>query len=143
MRFSMRWGVLAMGLILGSGSLSSAGLLLTARLDGAQEGLTGVKGMGVLGIKLNGAMDSALVYAAFNNLTGPITAAHFHSGARGQNGPPAVTITSWLSGNSIAAVWTGFSKSTLDSLLRGLYYVNVHTAAHTGGEIRGQIELER
>lgn len=122
---------------------ASAGLLLSAWLDGHQEGLESVKGKGVLGIKLNDAMDSALIYGAFNNLTGPITAAHFHPGLRGQSNPPSLPITNWIKGNSISAIWTGFTKSTLDSLLRGLYYVNVHTAANPNGEIRGQIELER
>jgi hypothetical protein len=122
---------------------SEAGLLLSAWLDGKQEGLDSVKAKGVVGIKLNDAMDSAQVYGAFNNLSGPITSAHLHAGPRGINGPPAVTITGWLKGNSIATTWGPIARSTVDSLLRGLFYVNVHTAAHPNGEIRGQVELER
>jgi hypothetical protein len=139
----LRTALLAAGLLASAPGKPEAGLLLSAWLDGKQEGLDSVKAKGVVGIKLNDAMDSALVYGAFNNLSGPITSAHLHAGVRGINGPPVVTITGWLKGNSIATTWAPIARSTVDSLLRGLFYVNVHTAAHPNGEIRGQVELER
>lgn len=139
----LRTALLAAGLLALAPGKPAAGLLLSAWLDGGQAGLDSVKAKGVVGIKLNDAMDSALVYGAFNNLTGPITSAHFHPGKRGIDGPPAITITGWLKGNSIASTWAPIPRSTVDSLLRGLFYINVHTAAHPNGEIRGQVELER
>lgn len=135
--------LLAAGCLAFSAGKASAGLLFSSWLDGAQEGLDSVNAKGVLGIMLNDAMDSAKVYAAFTNLTGPITDAHFHAGARGATGLPVLDIEPWLSGNSISADWGPIAKPVLDSLLRGLYYVNIHTAAHPNGEIRGQIELDR
>jgi hypothetical protein len=135
--------LLAAGCLAFSAGNASAGLLFSSWLDGAQEGLDSVKAKGVMGIKLNEAMDTAWVYAAFNNLSGPITAAHFHAASRGAIGSPVVTITPWLKGNSISALWAPLAKTTVDSLLRGEFYVNIHTAANPNGEIRGQVELER
>ena len=135
--------LLAAGCLAFSAGNASAGLLFSSWLDGDQEGLDSIRAKGVLGIMLNDAMDSAKVYAAFTDLTGPITNAHFHAGARGTTGLPVVDIMPWLSGNSISATWAPITKPVLDSLLRGLYYVNIHTAAHPNGEIRGQIELDR
>ena len=135
--------MLAAGCLAFSAGNSSAGLLFSSWLDGAQEGLDSVNAKGVMGIMLNDAMDSAKLYAAFTNLTGPITAAHFHAGARGATGLPVLDIKPWLTGNSISAAWGPITRPVLDSLLRGLYYVNIHTAAHPNGEIRGQIELDR
>ncbi len=137
-KISMVAGCLAL-----CGGKASAGMIFSAWLDGHQEGLDSVKAKGVFGIKLNDAMDSAWVYGAFTNLTGPVTSAHFHPGLRGVSNPPSMPITTWIRGNSVSMVWTGIAKSTLDSLFRGLFYVNVHTAAHPNGEIRGQLELER
>ncbi|MEO6097360.1 MAG: CHRD domain-containing protein [Fibrobacteria bacterium] len=139
----LRATLLAAGLLALAPEISHGGLLLSAWLDGNQEGLDSVKAKGVVGIKLNDRMDSAQVYGAFTNLSGPITSAHFHPGVRGINGPPAITITGWLKGNSIATTWAPIARSTVDSLLRGLFYLNIHTAAHPNGEIRGQVELER
>ncbi|MFQ5341158.1 MAG: CHRD domain-containing protein [Anaerolineae bacterium] len=75
-----------------------------------------------------------------------ITAAHIHQGPAGQNGPIAHTLfggagtfdpTHPLVGN------INLGASDLADLLGGFYYVNVHTAAHAPGEIRGQIEPRR
>ena len=53
----------------------------------------------------------------YEGLSGPAAAAHIHGpAAPGANGPPVVP-----------------------DLMAGKYYVNVHTAANRGGEIRGQI----
>jgi hypothetical protein len=71
-------------------------------------------------------------------LTGPATAAHFHGPAEaGKNAPPAVTIaapaTSPIKGE---ATLTDAQASDLQG---GRWYVNVHTEANKGGEIRGQV----
>lgn len=88
------------------------------------------------------------------NITGAI-AAHIHSGAPGEVGPPlvflfeapapgATIIAGSLSSGSVDATKmiasSGVSYDSLISLIRnGNAYVNVHTVAHPLGEIRGQI----
>jgi CHRD domain len=72
-------------------------------------------------------------YAA---LTGPATAAHFHVGEPGKNGPVAVPITPNTSPFEGSATLTDAQAA---DLLGGKWYVNVHTAENKGGEIRGQV----
>ena len=76
-----------------------------------------------------------------NGLSGAPTAMHLHGPAvPGQDADPIVTLTS--PGGATAQVTGTTSALTpqqMSALKKGLFYVNVHTAANTGGEIRGQL----
>jgi hypothetical protein len=70
------------------------------------------------------------------------TIAHIHRGIAGTNGPVIVDL---VQSGTDANRWDVISGGTLtadqvDALLAGELYVNVHSAAHPGGEIRGQIK---
>ncbi len=68
------------------------------------------------------------------------TAAHIHLGAAGKNGPVIVPLTK--SGDNGWAVGAG-AKLTADQMKAfkaGDLYVNVHSTANPGGEIRGQLK---
>jgi hypothetical protein len=74
------------------------------------------------------------------------TAAHFHNGAIGVNGGVVRTITNDFAGNTASGIWTSSDTEPLTpgliaDLLAGNLYINVHTAANPGGEIRGQVNL--
>lgn len=81
----------------------------------------------------------------WNSLTGPLVQAHIHGTA--QKGVNAGILQDWTAtiAKTVAGTYTG---SVLidgvvfreEDLLLGRYYVNIHTALYTGGEIRGQIE---
>jgi hypothetical protein len=73
---------------------------------------------------------------SYADLSGPATAAHFHSGEPGKNGPVAVPITPNTSPFEGSATLTDAQAT---ELLAGKWYVNVHTAENKGGEIRGQV----
>jgi hypothetical protein len=87
-------------------------------------------------------------------LTGAATAAHIHVGKAGVAGPPIFTfaiISGTATSGTVAKgsidlskpVMAGVSGDSLKTLLdNGNAYVNVHTAAHPGGEIRGQIKAK-
>lgn len=75
-----------------------------------------------------------------NGLTGAITSAHLHYGAFGVSGGVAFPLT--ISGNTLVGSITPSTNSFLDSFFRGQIYLNIHTAANGGGEIRGQIFYE-
>ncbi len=63
-------------------------------------------------------------------------AAHLHNGWAGQNGPVIVDL---LSGTSPIAGSAAVSNLTASRIATGFFYVNVHTAAHVDGELRGQL----
>ncbi|MBI3523333.1 MAG: CHRD domain-containing protein [Betaproteobacteria bacterium] len=94
-------------------------------------------------------------FEASGELMGSVTtsgvaanAAHIHSGAAGVNGPIIITLngTATLSDPSIV-VWNVPAQTILTAeqsaaLLAGNLYVNVHSMAFPGGQIRGQIGQE-
>lgn len=64
-----------------------------------------------------------------------VTAAHIHSGAAGQSGPPKVTLDPPTKGCVSA------DKAVLEDITKnpGNYYVNVHNAEFPNGALRGQL----
>jgi hypothetical protein len=74
----------------------------------------------------------------YTGLSGPATAAHFHGPAEaGKNAGVAVPIPNQAS-SPVEGSATLTDTQAAD-LMAGKYYVNVHTAANPGGEIRGQV----
>lgn len=75
---------------------------------------------------------------AYSGLSGPVTAGHFHGPAMaGQNAGVVVPFK-----GSTASPIEGEAAITPEQaadLLAGKWYVNLHTAAHPGGEVRGQM----
>ena len=121
----------------------------TAQMTGASETpATDSKATGTATFELSG---THLRYTlSVKGLSGPATMAHIHVGAAGVSGPPVYSFTvKKLASGTLAKgsidlakeVGKGVSGDSLKTLLaNGGAYVNVHTAAHPGGEIRGQIE---
>jgi hypothetical protein len=74
----------------------------------------------------------------YSGLSGPATAAHFHGPAEpGKNAGVAVAIPN--AGTSPVTGSATLTDAQAADLEAGKYYVNVHTAANPGGEIRGQV----
>ena len=74
----------------------------------------------------------------YTGLSGPATAGHFHGPAEaGKNAGVAVAIPNATS--SPAEGSATLTDAQAADLTSGKYYVNVHTAANPGGEIRGQV----
>ncbi len=74
---------------------------------------------------------------SYSGLTGPATAAHFHGPApSGKNADVMVPISP--NGPSFEGSAT-LTDAQAKALMDGDVYVNVHTAANKGGEIRGQL----
>ncbi len=73
----------------------------------------------------------------FEGLTGPATVAHIHGPAEpGANAGPVAPLAGTTSPLTGTATLTDAQIAELNA---GKYYVNIHTGANRGGEIRGQI----
>src|SRR4030095_13482969 len=71
----------------------------------------------------------------YTGLSGPATAAHFHGPAEaGKNAGVAVAIPN--AGTSPVEGSATLTDAQAADLVGGKYYINIHTAANPGGEIR-------
>jgi hypothetical protein len=97
------------------------------------------KGTGSVSVTYDPASKTLSWDGTYSGLSGPATAAHFHTGEAGKNGGVTVPI---FAGKTAGSPFKG-SKALTDAqardLMDGRFYVNVHTAAHKAGEIRGQV----
>ena len=76
----------------------------------------------------------------YSDLSGDATAAHFHGPAEPDaNAPPVVPLKDIASGSEGSAELT---EAQAADLMDGKWYLNVHTADHPNGEIRGQVMPE-
>lgn len=127
----------------------------TAALSGANENPavnTGSVGTGT--VSLNLATQVVTYRIDVYNMPVGTTASHFHVGAQGTNGPVVVNFTVLanisndyaITGTASAADLTQRAAQGINSwedfiqaLLLGNIYMNVHSTANPGGEIRGQV----
>ena len=111
---------------------------MKATLDSASEVPANTSaGKGTADIDFDPATKKLTWKLTYSGLTGPATMAHFHGPAEaGKNAGVAVPITPATSGSEGSATLTDAQAA---DLLAGKYYVNIHTEANKGGEIRGQL----
>jgi hypothetical protein len=95
-------------------------------------------GKGTAQVNVDTATKQATWRVEYTGLSGPAAAAHIHCGAAaGANAGVAVPL-----GTNLASPIQGSATLTdaqLADLQGGKCYVNVHTAANKGGEVRGQL----
>jgi hypothetical protein len=110
---------------------------LSVTLTGAQE---------VPPVKTLATATSSISVAADGTVTGGVdtigiegTMAHIHLGALGVNGPVVVTLEKKSPMRWAVPAGTKLTDEQMQSYKNGDLYVNVHSAAHMGGEIRLQL----
>src|ERR1700686_4120333 len=112
---------------------------MKATLDGKSEvPANTTAGKGAADIDYDAASKKLSWKLTYSGLTGPATAAHFHGPAEaGKNAGVAVAIPGATS--SPAEGSAVLTDAQAADLMAGKYYINVHTAANPGGELRGQV----
>ena len=129
-RFSI---VLFIGALLASTALAQ--LSIRSSLDGTQAGTAAV-GTGTAFGTFSADLKTLSYQITVANLTGPITGAHFHFGPTGGVVTPITFI-----GNTAKGTWINIPDTLLKYFFHSGLYINVHTTAHPGGEIRGKVGL--
>jgi len=116
----------------------AANVNMKADLKGASEvPPTDSKGTGSVTATFDTASKKLSWKGTVYGLSGPATAAHFHSGEVGKNGGVAVPIAGADKGTFEGSAT--LTDAQAEELMSGKWYVNVHTAAIKGGEVRGQV----
>jgi hypothetical protein len=139
--FSSLLSALAISAALLSASPALAEMLkMTATLDGAQE-VPAVEssGKGSAEVTFDTETKKLDWKIEYSGLGEAPAAGHFHGpAARGENAGVAVPFEGDLA-SPIEGSATLTDAQEAD-LTAGKYYINIHTPAHKGGEIRGQVE---
>lgn len=113
-------------------------------MTGNQETPTPVEtfGNGIFGAIYDDTTNVLTFTVDWDNLTGPVTAAHFHGpAAEGVGADVRVAITGLPSTSSgtFASTVTLVDSPDETELLGGMWYINLHTTENEVGEIRGQL----
>lgn len=135
------------GKIFGS-TLLAMGVLavsLTASAEDVKVTLTGAEEVPAVTSEAKG--EGTITIAKDLSVTGSVktsgiegVAAHIHLAEVGKNGPPVVTLTKGEGGTWTTPAGAKLTEDQYKAFKAGNLYVNVHSAAHKGGEIRGQLQ---
>lgn len=127
---------LAMTLVTGFGLASAADVSVV--LTGEQEVppvTTAAKGTGTLIVGADHTLSGTITTT---DITG--TMAHIHEGPPGKNGPVIIPLEKAGDGKWSVPTGTKLTDAQYKAFEAGELYVNVHSAAHKGGEIRAQLK---
>ena len=135
-RLSLPTLVVSAALAVVSGSALAADI--TVKLVGAEETppvTTSATGSGTISIAADKSVSGTLKTQGIDG-----TVAHIHLGSVGQAGPPIITLTKGNGGAWSVPAGSKLTDEQYASFKAGNLYVNVHSAEHAAGEIRGQLK---
>jgi hypothetical protein len=108
-------------------------------LTGAQEVpavTTDAKGEGMIKIGMDKSVSGKVTTTGIEGTMG-----HIHEGAApGQNGPPIITLEKAADGSWTVPAGSKLTDEQYEAFKAGKLYVNIHSAAHKGGEIRAPLK---
>jgi len=130
--------VLAAAAVLALGSVAAFGKDVKVNLTGAEETpavTTSASGHGTIKIAKDKSVSGTIETTGLEG-----TMAHIHLGAAGEAGPPIITLTKGEGGKWTVPAGSKLTDEQEAAFKAGKLYVNVHSAEHKGGEIRGQLK---
>ena len=95
---------------------------------------TSASGSGEITVAPDGAVSGSIKATGVD-----ATAAHIHMAASGKSGPVIVPLTKGSDGTFSVPAGAKLTDEQLKAYKSGELYVNVHSEAHKGGEIRAQL----
>ena len=136
-RFPFAVAMLTAG-ALGAGIGSSIAAESKVMLSGSQE---------VPSVSTNAAGDGAITVGSDRSVSGSVTTsgimgtgAHIHEAAAGKNGPVVIPLTKTSDNLWSVPAGAKLTDAQYKSYEAGDLYVNVHSEAYKGGEIRAQMK---
>jgi hypothetical protein len=133
---SLRANVLGVLISLASASASAQTMQVT--LAGSQEVppvSTAASASGTISVAADLAISGSVSTTGVEG-----TMAHIHKAAAGQNGPVIVPMVKTAENVWSIPAGAKLTEAQYQDLKDGNLYINVHSAAHKGGEIRGQLK---
>ncbi|MBC7377414.1 MAG: CHRD domain-containing protein [Burkholderiaceae bacterium] len=134
-------GVVAVALSLGAcGSMMASNTVnMSAKLSAANEVPANASpGTGMASASFDKQTNMLSWTVTYSGLTGPVRAGHFHGPAAAGANAGVVQGFSGSMDSPIKGSAT-LTPAQVADLMAGKWYVNLHTAANPGGEIRGQV----
>ena len=138
MKYRFSLDKLTLGMVFVLASASASAQLMQVVLSGAQE---------VPPVSTQASANGTISVGADLSISGSVsttgvegTMAHIHKAPAGQNGPVVVPMVK--TADNIWSIPAGakLTEAQFQDLKDGNLYINVHSAAHKGGEVRGQLK---
>ena len=114
------------------------GMSNVVTLSGAQEVppvTTGASGSGTITVGADKSVSGSVTTSGV-----AVTAAHIHVAAPDKNGPVIIPLTKTSDNTWSVPAGAKLTDAQYESYKAGDLYVNVHSAANKGGEVRGQLK---
>ena len=138
MKYAAPLRVRFFGVLFALASASAGAQVMQGALAGAQEVppvSTSASASGTIAVAADLAISGSI------NTTGVEgTMAHIHKAPAGQNGPVVVPMVKTADNVWSIPAGAKLTEAQYQDLKDGNLYINVHSAAHKGGEIRGQLK---
>jgi hypothetical protein len=118
--------------------LSAAAVEIRVTLSGDQEVpavATEAKGEATINIGADKSVSGTVKTTGVEGV-----AAHVHVAEPGKNGPPIITLTKQDENTWVIPYGAKLTDEQYEQFQAGLFYINIHSANHKSGEIRGQLK---